>query len=95
MLLLRATQEALSNVSRHAAARRVSVTLQRVDDLVLLEVEDDGVGMPDGAAPEGLGLLGMRERARRFGGRVIVEPAAGGGTSLTVALPLAAAGAVG
>jgi len=90
VLLLRATQEALSNVSRHAAARRVSVTLQRADDLVLLEVEDDGVGMPNGSAPEGLGLLGMRERARRFGGRVIVEPAAGGGTSLTVALPLAA-----
>lgn len=90
--ILRATQEALSNVARHATAARVNVTLQTVDGVVLLSVEDDGRGMGDGEAggSEHMGLAGMRERVRRFGGHVLIESSAGAGTSLTVALPLTA-----
>lgn len=91
---LRATQEALSNVARHADARRVAVSLGTVDGIALLTVEDDGCGFAarDGGEgrADGLGLLGMRERARRFDGHLLVESAPGAGTSITVALPLAA-----
>ena len=91
--LLRATQEGLSNVARHASASNVSVRLSHVDDLVLLEIDDDGVGIPEQTSqPErGLGIAGMRERAAALGGRVIVESNGGNGTSLTVALPFATA----
>lgn len=91
--LLRATQEALTNVARHASAHNVSVRLSCVDDLVLLEVDDDGVGVSEQIldANRGLGISGMRERAVALGGRVMIERGEAGGTSLTVALPVATA----
>ena len=90
VILLRATQEALSNVARHANARHVTVGITSVDGLVLLTIEDDGRGFAQGesAGPEQLGLTGMRERVRRVGGHLLIESSAGAGTSLTVALPL-------
>jgi signal transduction histidine kinase len=68
------------------------VTMHRVDDLVLLSVEDDGRGFaePTDERTEQMGLAGMRERVRPFGGRVLVESEPGTGASITVALPLAA-----
>jgi len=89
---LRATQESLSNVARHANARNVSVLLTVVDGLALLTVEDDGVGYAhlDSVGTEKMGLSGMRERVRKFGGHLLVESEAGAGTSLTVAMPLSA-----
>ena len=94
VILLRATQEALSNVARHANARTVSVTIGCVDGLVLLTIEDDGCGIDRAEAvnPEKLGLSGMRERVRRVGGHLLIETSAAG-TSLTVALPLSATAA--
>ncbi len=91
--LLRAAQEGLNNVARHASAQEASVRLSCVDDLVLLEVDDDGIGIHahDTDQERGLGLAGMRERASALGGRVIIENNERGGTSLTVALPLASA----
>ncbi|MEO7456140.1 MAG: sensor histidine kinase [Gemmatimonadaceae bacterium] len=92
VIFLRATQESLSNVSRHAHASLVAVTIAVVDELVLLTIDDDGRGFAPGDAmgAEKLGLTGMRERVRRFGGHVLVDSEAGKGTSLTVALPTAA-----
>jgi signal transduction histidine kinase len=92
VIFLRATQEALSNVAKHARASRVSVALQAVDGIALLSIDDDGRGFADADAErEGkFGLAGMRERVRRFGGHVLIETAPGEGTSVTVALPLAA-----
>lgn len=92
VIFLRAVQESLSNVARHANARHVRVTLTRVDELALLTVEDDGVGFEqaDTTGHEKLGLSGMRERVRRFGGHVLIESVVGTGTNLTVAMPLAA-----
>ena len=89
---LRATQEALSNVARHAHATRVSVAMHSVDGLVMLSVEDDGRGFAESATsgPGKMGIVGMRERVRPFGGRVLIENGSDSGTSLVVALPLAA-----
>jgi len=92
VIFLRAAQEAMSNVARHAHATRVAVALQCVDQVVLLSVEDDGRGLIDantvGAGK--VGLAGMRERVRRFGGHVLIESSADAGTSITVVIPLAA-----
>jgi signal transduction histidine kinase len=90
VILLRATQEALSNVVRHARASEVSVALQVVDGLVLLSIEDDGCGFDEGGSADGgrIGLVGMLERVRPYGGRVLIESVPGTGTSVTVALPL-------
>ena len=92
VIFLRAAQEALSNVARHARATRVAVAMHCVDGLVLLSVEDDGCGGVDSEAGGAgrVGIAGMRERVRPFGGRVLIESEAGAGTSITVALPLAA-----
>jgi signal transduction histidine kinase len=89
--LFRVTQEALSNCLKHAAADTIAVDLRRSADAVVLRVEDDGrgYGLRAGAtgAP-GIGLLGMRERLRPWGGTVRVEAAGpAGGTVVTVAAP--------
>jgi DNA-binding NarL/FixJ family response regulator len=79
--LLRVTQEALANVTRHAHAGRVAVTLSYMDDEAALDVRDDGSGFAPGAdgagSNGGLGLRGMRERVEALGGRLAVESAPG------------------
>jgi signal transduction histidine kinase len=88
--LWRVTQEALTNVERHAQARRVVVSLSRRDRSVVLCVSDDGVGLPEGAAssPNHFGLRGMRERVEGLGGTIDLQ---GGdaGTCIQATLPLA------
>lgn len=86
--LYRAAQEALTNVQRHAQAHAVWLELRRAGGAVELRVADDGAGMPADAEEHGFGLRGMRERAEQLGGTVTVGPRAGGGTDLTVRLPL-------
>ncbi len=92
----RVLQEALTNVARHAAARRVSVRLVRNETTVELRVRDDGVGFEPGAVlggtatvdRRGLGLHGMRERAALLGGVVQIESARGDGTMITARFPV-------
>jgi signal transduction histidine kinase len=82
-------REALSNTARHAGACRVGVSLTFAPDELDLVVADDGCGAGSAAGDrEGQGLRNMRERARRLGGRLVVEPADGGGTRVTLAVPL-------
>ena len=85
----RITQEALTNVVRHAGARHVRVVLAAVGDEIELEVEDDGVGIvtkpKNGDA--GTGLIGIRERVRALGGSVALT--SGSGAHLCVRLPVA------
>jgi signal transduction histidine kinase len=83
---LRVTQEALSNVDKHAAARRVGLTLSYMDDEVTLDVRDDGAGFTPGPGP-GFGLPGMRRRVERLAGTLHVESEPGGGTAVSAALP--------
>jgi signal transduction histidine kinase len=92
VIFLRATQEALSNVAKHAHATSVSVGLHAVDGLALLSIDDDGRGFVEADVDgEGkFGIAGMRERVRRFGGHVLIESTPGEGTSVTVAMPLTA-----
>lgn len=91
--LLRVAQESLSNVRRHARAGRVSLTLSYMDDVVALDVQDDGDGFDAGriAALEeqlaGVGLKAMRERVEELGGRLVVESTPGEGTTVAATLP--------
>ena len=91
--LLRLLQEALTNVFKHSRARRVEVSLERRDERLLLQVRDDGVGLPAVPGPGlhggGAGLASMHLRARRLGGALEVTDAAPG-TLLRLDLPLAA-----
>jgi signal transduction histidine kinase len=85
----RICQEALTNVARHSEATACTVALSAGDGLVLLVVEDNGVGFHPATvpAPHGLGLIGMRERAQALGGTFAIETRAGGGTQVRVSLP--------
>lgn len=89
VVVLRAAQEALANVRKHAGARRVALRLRRADGVVTLEVVDDGRGLTPGSA-EGVGLRGMRDRVTAGGGTLEVVGEPGRGTRVRLALPLAA-----
>jgi signal transduction histidine kinase len=92
----RVVQEALTNVAKHAQAATCRVFLHRLSHSLLVTVEDDGKGMSpmlrrdnDDQLP-GIGLVGVRERVTRLGGRLEVDTRVGKGTRLTIELPLAA-----
>ena len=88
--IYRIVQEALTNVSRHAQARGVWVTLTRATPLeVTLCVRDDGRGMDLNLATRGLGLLGAVERAAGVGGELVIHSAPGAGAELALHIPLA------
>jgi PAS domain S-box-containing protein len=86
----RTFQESLTNVARHAQASRVGVFLSLEGSRLTLEVSDDGRGISEEtvAAGKSLGLLGMRERARRLGGQFAISGAPGRGTTVTLSVPL-------
>ncbi len=86
--LLRVLQEALANVRRHSAARRVEVILCAQRRRMRAEVADDGRGFDPASVREGLGISGMRERASALGGRLEIESEPGKGTSVGVEIPL-------
>ena len=97
--LFRVVQEALTNVLKHAEARRVTLLLDCRDEHLRLTVEDDGSGFDIDAATRRarsqrrLGLLGMKERVDAIGGEFLVESSPGSGTSLFIRIPLSARGA--
>ena len=86
-VLFRVAQEALTNVARHAEARRVEIDLGPFDDGWRLVIEDDGKGLPAEPAKErthgGLGLVGARERVEQAGGYLDIELGRIGGVRLT------------
>lgn len=84
----RIVQEALTNVERHARARRVTLKLTRSRNAVRLVIRDDGRGLPRDGRGSGLGLMHMRERAELTGGTCHIGAAAGGGTEIIARLPL-------
>jgi len=84
----RVIQEALTNVVKHSAAKRVSILLQRKNSAVVAVVEDDGAGFdPSDTRADALGLSGMRERVSLAGGRLQVESSPGAGTTVVAEVP--------
>ena len=93
--LYRIVQEALNNVSKHAAATHVSVLLEHQDREVRVIIEDDGRGFDAeqaaaGLTHRGLGLTSMQERAALIGGHVEFESAPGRGTTVFARVPIRA-----
>jgi signal transduction histidine kinase len=89
--LLRATQEALANIRKHAQATAVQLTLSYIDDVVVLDIQDNGVAFAGAAASPlsgGYGLQAMRERAEQCGGSVTLESEPGEGTTVVVSIPI-------
>jgi len=88
--IFRVLQESLTNVARHAQARRVEVGLARADGAVTLSVRDNGRGFNPGdpRRPNSFGLMGLRERMSLLGGEVRIESQPGRGTTLHVQIPL-------
>ncbi|MEU1727470.1 sensor histidine kinase [Nonomuraea sp. NPDC005692] len=92
--LLRVAQEALANVGKHARASRVGITLSYMEDVVALDVRDDGSGFAPGpgggsgsGSGGGFGLVAMRQRVTRLAGSLAVESAPGQGTAISATVP--------
>ncbi len=97
--LLRVAQEALANVAKHAGASRAGVTLSYMEDVVSLDVCDDGAGFVPSSGPagpaasngspagDGFGLIAMRQRVSRLAGQLEIESEPGTGTAVSASLP--------
>jgi len=90
MAVFRIFQEMLSNVGRHAQARTVDVDMVEREGWLHLSVEDDGCGaMPQAfESAQAYGIMGMRERARHFGGVIDIDSQPGRGTRMRLSMPL-------
>lgn len=90
--LYRIFQEAMTNIAKHASATQVTVCLNVSDGEMILEITDNGCGIPDAmlATTKGYGVLGMKERARRHGGELSIESPVGAGSQVSVRLPVPA-----
>lgn len=86
--LFRIAQEALTNVNRHSHAKRVDMTLVANGSEICLSIADNGIGMPaNGTTRGGMGMIGMRARARSAGGDLDIRAAPGGGVLIEVRAP--------
>lgn len=92
--VFRIFQETLTNIVRHAGADEIEVRMEKRQDHLLLQVRDNGRGITEGqiANSKSLGLLGIRERAFLWGGKVDIQGEIGKGTTLSVQIPLSAPG---
>jgi signal transduction histidine kinase len=94
VLLYRAVRELLANIAKHAMANTVKIALNRVDNMVKITIEDDGVGFDQGKAGDvsdelkGFGLFSIRERLSHFGGSFEIQSGLGRGTKVMLTAPL-------
>lgn len=90
--VLRIVQEGLSNVAKHAGATTATVTVSYLDDVMMVDVFDDGAGFDPAATTPGTeggyGLSAARERLGQVGGRLAVESTPGAGSTLTATVPV-------
>lgn len=86
--ILHVTQEALTNIRKHARATSVDLDLVRDSDHVAVMIEDNGVGIGNGYREGGHGMKNMRERAHILGGALEVEPGDAGGTRVILRVPV-------
>jgi signal transduction histidine kinase len=91
LVAYRTTQEALTNCSKHAICKTVSIDISDVEDVLTVEIRDDGrgIGSEDMQKEKAFGLRGLRERARSAGGWLDVSSELGRGTSIILSVPLA------
>jgi two-component system NarL family sensor kinase len=92
-LVISLARELLTNAAKHADATRVRVDVRRDPDAIVLEVADDGAGIPEGRLPDALreghiGLASSIQRVEALGGTLTLERAPGGGTAAAVRLPV-------
>ncbi len=87
LALYRAAQESLTNIQRHAQASQASLTMDLSAEAFILRVDDNGVGLSDGADQQGFGLRGMRERITQLGGTVEMHSVDADGTTVLIQLP--------
>jgi PAS domain S-box-containing protein len=90
LCLIRIAEEALSNVLKHSGAGEAELSLSQQVGRYLLTIRDTGEGFNTHARSNGLGLIRIRERVRPFHGRLLIRSRRGGGTQVTVWLPLQA-----
>jgi signal transduction histidine kinase len=83
-------QESLTNIARHAQATEIDVLFAEDPEVATLAVADNGRGITAAQIVDGrsIGLVGMRERAQAFGGRVEITSKPGAGTTVRVQIPL-------
>jgi signal transduction histidine kinase len=95
LVMFRLVQECLTNIHRHSGSKRASIRMGRENGKIFLEVQDEGKGISPERLAEiqakgsGVGITGMRERVRQFGGQMHME-SNGRGTTIAFTLPLAA-----
>jgi signal transduction histidine kinase len=94
LAVFRLIQECVTNILRHSGSETASIRIKRADENVFLEIEDKGRGIPAQKLAEiqaqrsGVGITGMRERVRHLGGALDIQ-SAGGGTKVSVTIPIA------
>ena len=88
LAIYRTAQEALTNAQKHASATDIWLQLDLIDQMISLRVSDNGIGLTNSNENAGFGLRGMRERAAQLGGEFRLEPRTGGGTQVSLWLPL-------
>jgi len=87
--LFRIAQEALTNIARHSGAKRATIALESGGESIRLTVQDDGHGLdPSAVNGRGLGLTGIRARARSAGGEAQVRSRPGEGVAIEVRVPI-------
>jgi PAS domain S-box-containing protein len=89
LILFRVLQESLTNVIRHANASVVTIELNQTQKGMTLIIRDNGIGIKreEVESTKSLGLLGMRERVRQFGGKIVFSSKEGSGTKITIFIP--------
>jgi len=85
--LFRIVQEALTNIARHSGATKVEIHLRAEGERIRLTIHDNGKGL-QGSNPAGMGLSGMRARARSAGGEMTIQSQPGAGVTIDVSAPL-------
>jgi signal transduction histidine kinase len=88
--IYRVAQESLTNIIRHANAKKVQIKLQKIKKDIVLIIQDDGIGISHDKirSSNSLGLLGMSERVNQSGGHIEILAPAKGGTKVRVYIPM-------
>jgi signal transduction histidine kinase len=86
--LYRIAQEAMTNGLKHSGAETLIVAISDAEGRAIVRVHDDGQGFDPSEAPDGFGLVGMRERVELLGGSLVIEATPGAGTTVTARLPV-------